>query len=404
MASFRYQARIPDGRIQAGIVEAPNLEYAQQALEERQYEVLQIETARESQAAASTLLALMNSVKVKELVGTVRMLSVMISASVPLTDAVRNLARQTKNPYFKRVLVDVANEVEGGAKLSDALERYPRIFSAFFTNMVRSGETTGQLAEVMNYLADQQERDYDTRSKLKGALTYPIFIVVSMFIVGIVMMVYVVPKLTKTLIEAGAELPLPTRLLIGASDFMVAYWWVILIGLGIFGTVLYFWRKTPYGRYTWDSLVLKIPIMGQLIGDMYLVRFTQAMSTLMKGGMTITQSLEVTAGVMENYVWKKMVLDTIQSVNDGEPITSVMARTKTVPTMAVQMLTVGEEAGKMNEVLVRLSDFYQRSLANTSANILSLLEPLIMVVLGLGVGIMVAAIMLPMYNLSSATG
>jgi len=301
-------------------------------------------------------------------------------------------------------LADVANEVEGGARLSDAMEKYPHVFSAFFTNMIRSGETTGQLADVMNYLADQQERDYDTRSKLKGAMTYPLFVLASMFIVGIVMMVYVVPKLTNTLLEAGAELPLPTKLLIGASDFMVAYWWLILIGLAIFGVLFYFWRKTPTGRYQFDSLLLRVPILGQLIGDMYVVRFTQSMATLMKGGMTITQSLEVAAGVMENYVWKKMVLDTIQSVNDGEPLVAVMERSKFVPAMAVQMLSVGEEAGKLNDVLLRLSDFYQRSLSNTSANLLSLLEPLIMVILGLGVGVMVSAIMLPLYNLSSGTG
>lgn len=385
-------------------MEAPTLEDAQQALEERQYEVLRIDQQTETGAAASSLMAFLNKVKSKELVGSVRMLSVMVSASVPLTDALRNLARQTKNPYFRRILVDIANEVEGGAKLSDAMERYPGTFSAFFTNMIRSGETTGQLADVMNYLADQQERDYDTRSKLRGALTYPIFVLTSMGIVGVVMLVYVLPKLTKTLIEAGAELPLPTRMLIATSDFAVAWWWLILIGLAIFGTVFYFWEKTPYGRYTWDSILLRVPVMGSLISDMYLVRFTQAMSTLMKGGLTITQSLEVTAGVMDNHVWKKMVLDTIQSVNDGEPLTAVMARSKVVPSMAVQMLTVGEEAGKMNEVLTRLSDFYQRSLANTSANMLSLLEPMIMIVLGLGVGVMVSAIMLPLYNLSSGTG
>ncbi|MFZ6015979.1 MAG: type II secretion system F family protein [Patescibacteria group bacterium] len=401
MPSYKYQARIPDGRMQSGIVEAANEAEAIEALEERQYEVLSIEPYAGIGKGAQSLMNILNRVTTKELVATVRMLSVMISASVPLVDSVRNAASQTKNPRLKLILSDIANEIEGGTKLSDALEKYPNIFSGFFTNMIRSGETTGQLAEVMEYLADQQERDYDMMSKLKGALMYPIFIVVGMVIVGIVMMVYVVPKLTAVITESGQELPITTKLLIGTSDAMVNFWWVFLIGFVISGIAFYFWVRTAEGRYQWHYIILNFPLFGKLLQDVYTVRFAQAMFTLMKGGQTLVQGLEVAAAVIGNEVWRRVILETIQVVNDGESIVGVMVTKSYIPNMAVQMMAVGEDTGQLTEVFKRISDFYSRSVQNLSATLLTLIEPVVMVVLGLGVGVMVSAIMLPLYNMSS---
>jgi len=404
MIGYTYQARMPDGRILNGRVEAESVEMAEQALRDRDYEVLSLEEAKGVSVSAESFVSRLNRIKPKEVVGAIRMLSVMISAAVPVTDALRNLMHQTKHQRFRLILGDVANEVEGGNRLSDALERYPNTFSPFFTSMVRSGETTGRLSEVMLYLADQQERDYDLRSKLKGALSYPAFILVAMAVAGTVMMVFVVPKLTQTLIEAGAELPLSTRSLIFASDVLVNFWWLVLIALAVFGGVFYAWVRMPEGRYRWDWLKLRVPILGSLLQEMYLVRFCQGMATLMNGGISLVQSLEIAMAMVENTVWRRMVSETIEAVNDGQPMVSVMARSGEVPSMAVQMMAVGEESGKLNEVLTRLADFYARSVSNTAANILTLIEPIVIVVLGLGVGLMVSAIMLPLYNISSAGG
>jgi len=402
MPSYKYQARGTDGRIQSGIVEASSIEEANEALVERQYEILSVEPFTGAAAASASLTAFLNRISSKELVATIRMLSVMVSAQVPIVDAVRNLVRQTPNPKFKAILSDVGSEVEGGARLSDAFERYPHVFSQFFINMVRSGETTGQLAEVMSYLADQQEKDYDLLSKMRNALMYPAFIVTSMVIVGIVMMTFVVPKLTAVFVEGNMQLPITTKILIATSDFMVAFWWVLLLGAMGLGASFYFWLRTPYGRYQFDWFKLHIPVFGPLFRDIYVVRFCQSMSTLMHGGVTMVQSLEVAASVMNNAVWKKMIIETIQAVNDGQPLVSIMAQTKEVPSMAIQMMSVGEETGRLNDVLGRLSDFYGRSVSNMAAGMLTLIEPIVMVVLGLGVGIMVSAIMLPMYQMSSA--
>lgn len=402
MATFKYQIRATDGRIQSGMVEAPTQDAAGEALLQRDYEILSLEPYKGMQAAAQSITQFLNRITSKEMVAAVRMLSVMVSASVPLTDAMRNISHQSKNPNFKIILADIANEIEGGARLSEALERYPKVFSQFFVNMIRSGETTGQLSEVMNYLADQQEKDYDMMSKLKGALSYPAIIVMGMGIAGFVMMVYVVPKLTQVLTEANVPLPLSTRILIGTSGFMSQFWWLIIIAVVVFAVSFTYWIKTDYGRWVWDKFKLKIPIVGQLLREMYITRFCQSMSTLMRGGVTMVQALEIAASVMGNAVWKNMIIETIQEVNDGNSLVTAMQREKNVPIMAIQMLAVGEETGRLEEVLQRVGEFYSRSVANMTANMMTLIEPIIMIILGLAVGTMVSAIMIPMYNLSSA--
>jgi type II secretory pathway component PulF len=401
MPAYKYQVRTTDGRIQTGVVEANDQLAADKTLTEHNYEVLSLEPYKGVEAAAQSFLMFLNRITNKDMVAAVRMLSVMVSANVPFTDALRNISRQTKNPHFKLILSDIANEIEGGARLSEAMERYPKVFSQFFVNMIKSGETTGQLAEVMNYLADQQEKDYDMMSKLKGALMYPAVILVGMSVAGFVMMVFVVPKLTEVLIESGVELPLATKILIGTSGFMQSYWWLVILGVISLVASFKYWVKTDYGAWVWDVTKLRLPVVGQLLRDMYITRFCQAMSTLMKGGVTMVQALEIAASVMGNEVWKRLIIETIQEVNDGNPLITAMQREKTIPTMAVQMLSVGEETGRLEEVLHRVGEFYGRSVANMTANMMTLIEPIIMIILGLAVGGMVSAIMIPMYKLSS---
>jgi len=219
--------------------------------------------------------------------------------------------------------------------------------------------------------------------------------------VAIVMMTFVVPKLTAVFTEGHMQLPITTKMLIAASNFMVTFWWLLILGAVALGTAFYFWVKTPYGRYQFDWFKLHVPIFGPLFRDIYTTRFCQSMYTLMRGGVTMVQALEVAASVMDNAVWKNMIIQTIQAVNDGQALITVMAQSKEVPSMAIQMLSVGEETGKLDDVLGRLSEFYGRSVANMAAGMLTLIEPIVMVVLGLGVGVMVSAIMLPMYQMSS---
>ncbi|MBP9864710.1 type II secretion system F family protein [Patescibacteria group bacterium] len=401
MPTFKYRVRLPDGRLQAGLIQAEDQTAAQAALEEREMEVLLLEQQSGRAVASTRMLGFMNRIKPKDLVVMSRTLSVMVSASVPLTEAVRNIAHQTTNPTLRAVMIDIASDVEGGGRLSDALEKHSKVFSGFFVNMIRSGETSGQLSEVLEYLADQQEKDYDLNSKIRGAMIYPAFIMGTMVVIGFVMMTFVVPKLVSVLQDAGVELPLSTRILIAVSGFFVSYWWLII--LLVIGSVVgvRIALTTPEGRYIWDSIKIRIPIFGQLFQRVYVVRFARSLATLMKGGVDMVGALQIVAGVMENEVWRQLVLETIREVNDGNSLTTVFDRYPFVPKMMNQMLVVGETSGRTQEVLNRLSTFFSREVDNVVANLVALIEPLVLILLGLGVGTMVSAILLPLYSLSS---
>ncbi|HWQ99398.1 MAG TPA: type II secretion system F family protein [Candidatus Methylomirabilis sp.] len=401
MPTFKYRVRTSTGQLQAGAVDAPTMEDANEALAERGFEIVLLEPAGAG-GVGTAALSFLNRISTKDIVIVARTLSVMVSAAVPLVDALKNIARQTENPNLKIVMNDVSTEVEGGARLSDAFERHPKVFSGFFINMIRSGETSGQLEQVLEYLADQQEKDYDLTSKIRGALIYPAFILTALGVVGFIMMSFVVPKLTQILQEANVPLPISTRILIVVSGFFANFWWLIIILVIILIVVLRIVVQTPGGRMALDKLMLNVPVFGTLFERIYVVRFCRSLGTLLHGGVDQVGALEIVAGVVGNQVWKKMVFETIKEVNEGNSITTAFLRSKHVPTMMNQMLSVGEETGKLQEVLQRVASFFNREVDNLVANLVTLIEPIVMVILGIGVGVMVSAILLPLYQLSSA--
>ncbi len=383
-----------------GIVEAGSSELAEATIRDRGLsEVILEDVAAKSIWQIS--IDFFERVTIKDLVIFARQLAVMEGAAVPLVQSLRTLAKQTVNKKLQKVVLTVADDVEAGSRLSLALGRHPDVFSDFYVNMVRSGETTGRLDEVLTYLADQQEKDYDLVNKIRGAMMYPAFILVGMIGVGIVMMIFVIPKLTNVLSESGGKLPLATRILISTSSFLANYWWFLLILAVAAGLGLRMWIKTPKGRRLWDKIKIQIPIFGFLFQRIYLVRTSRSLTTLLAGGVDLVPALEVSADVVGNSFYKDLILQTKKEVEDGNSITSVFARYSEVPSMYSQMLAVGEETGKMNEVLGRLTSFYGREIDNFVANLSTIIEPVIMVVLGLAVGTMVAAIILPMYSLAT---
>ncbi len=382
-------------------VEAIDRKAAEQSIEEKGLILVSLKQKKKARDLSSSI-AFLNRVKAKDLVIFSRQFSVMLKATVPVVKALRILVKQTKNPKFKLVLSEIADEVDGGMKLSQALSAHPKIFSNFFVAMIESGETSGRLDEVLEYLADQQEKSYDLMSKIKGAMIYPIFVVSGLIVVGIVMMVAVIPKLTAVLQETGGELPMSTKILIATSDFMSGYWWLLAIITLVLIVGGKYAVKTPAGKAYRDWLVIKLPIFGKLFQKIYLVRLVQSLGTLSSGGVSLVKALEITSHVVDNSVYRKIIEQTISEVDEGNTIGSVFIQSKNIPMMASYMISVGEQAGKLELVLEKLSNFYTREIDNLVANLVSLIEPLIMVVLGLAVGVMVAAIILPMYNLASS--
>ncbi len=399
MAIFRYKAKNAKGRTKSGLDVAMSEADLSQRLRRQNLDIISIAAADNSLEAKLNLL--LNKPKGKDLAVFSRQFAVMISANVPIVESLVILIEQTSNFKLKQVVAEVAFEVTAGSLLSDSLGKHPRIFDNFFINMVKSGEASGKLDEVLEYLADQTERSYDTASKVKGAMIYPVFVLIAMVVVGIVLMVKILPSLTGMLQESGMDLPVTTKIIIATSDFLVNYLWlviVLVIGL-VFLVRLYL--KTDKGRRNWDSLTLRIPIFGKLVNYVVLTRFTRSLSTLLKGGVTITKSLEVVSGVVSNKVYEDILLRTLQSIKDGNPLSTVMNTESIVPKMVPQMISVGERTGKIDVVLDSITGFYTRESEKMLANLSSLMEPLIMVIMGIGVGIMVAAVIMPMYSMAT---
>jgi type IV pilus assembly protein PilC len=326
----------------------------------------------------------------------------MISATVPIIQALRAIAKQTKNKPLQKVIDEVADDVDGGMRLSDALDKHDA-FDNVFVNMVSAGETSGTLDAVLSYLADEIEKSYDLESKIKGAMIYPAFIVGGLLIVGVAMIVFVLPNMIGMLEGSGQALPLPTKILIWISNaFRNYYIFIALFLIGGVGGTYYFVKKTELGANVFDIVRLKFPVFGKLWQYIYVVRFAGTLSSLLSAGVSLTGALKITGEVVGNQKYKEAITETIAKVEDGYSMADILDKTKIFPSMVIQMIRVGEKTGKMSLVLEKLNDFYAREVRNIVSNLSSLLEPVIMVVIGIAVAGMVAAVLMPMYNMANA--
>ena len=400
MPIFHYKARDHNQVTLSGLVEASSEVEAMEMLKERELSVIFIKLERQAGVNFGQGI-IIGRVRPKDVVIFSRQFAVLISASVPVVQSLKIVVDQTESVKLKIAVSQVADEIDAGSRLSEALGKHPKIFSNFYVSVIRSGETSGKLDEVLTYLADEMEKDYDMSAKIKGAMIYPAFVLTGLLAVGVVMMVFVVPKLTAILTESGVELPFATRVLIGVSNFMIEFWYLLLIiVVGLFLGVRFF-SQTPFGRRTLDYLKLRVPIFGHLFQMIYLVRFTRSMQTLIIGGVNITKSLKITADVVSNQIYKDLINQTVKEVEDGNSISNIFADSKHIPKMVSQMMSIGEKTGKMDLILKRITEFYTREINNIVANLMTLMEPIIMVVMGVAVGLMVAAIIMPMYNMAS---
>lgn len=387
-----------DSELMSGIVEAPGESEAAELLSERGLVVLSLVTSHQKSFKGININ--IGGVSQKDLVIFSRQLAVMISATIPIVQSLRILSQQTNNPVFTEKVVEMANDVDGGMKLSDAMAKHYKIFSNFFVAMIKSGETSGRLEEVLEYLADQMEKDYDLVARIKGAMIYPALILTALVGVSILMMVYILPKMTPMLQETGAELPMVTLWLIAISDFMVKYWPFLLLIILVLIGIFIFWTKSKSGKTMWDSVKIRMPIFGNLFKKIYLVRFTRSLHTLIKGGVPIASALRITAEVVDNKAYSDLIMRTVAEVEAGNSISTLFAKSPLMPKMLSQMMIVGEKTGRIDNILEKLSDFYTREINNLVSNLTVLIEPLILIIMGVGVAGIVAAIMLPMYKVA----
>jgi len=401
MPVYKYKAKDNSkNKIIRNNIVAFNEAEAIQKLAKKDWRVLKMHSISDN--FEGKLLLYINKIKQKDLVMFFRQFAVMIEANVTIVESLKTLVDQTKNISLQKLISDLAYDVDSGYLLSDAMAKRSDIFSEFYINIIRSGETSGKLEEVLNYLADEVEKNYDMVSKIKNAMIYPIFIITALVGVGIFMMVFILPELISVIEESGGELPVSTRILIAVSNFLQSYLWlVIILAIGVVFGFKYI-AKTKKGGAILDKMRISLPVFGNLFRLIYIVRFTRSLGTLLKGGVNISKSLEISGRVVKNQVYKRLINDTLKAVNDGSSIVSAFEKSSDMPVMVTQMMAIGEKAGKLDDVLDRITEFYNKEINSTLDNLTTILEPLIMVILAVGVGIMVAAVILPMYNLASS--
>lgn len=398
MPVFNYQARTKDGQVQSGRVEAANEATASQILQRHGLIVITLEAVSRGSGYAMNI-KFFDRVGAKDLAIFSRQLSILFSADVPLIDGLHTLAEQSKNTKLHDVLGEISADIDSGTAFSAALGKHEDVFSNFYVQMVRGGEAAGKLSEVLDSLAEHTEREFHTMSRLRGALIYPAFVFSSFIVAGSGMMIFILPQLVETLLQSGAELPLLTRAIIGISDFMRNFWYLALF-MG-FGTPLGIWwliTKTEEGRELWSRVQLRIPVLGELFRRVYIYRFAESLGMLSGGGVPISESLKITADIMGNGIYKEIILETRRKVIRGERISTTLAEHPEIPGMVTQMISVGEKAGKLSSVLENLSSFYRKEIDTMVDTLTALIEPILILSMGLGVGLLVAGIMLPIYS------
>lgn len=398
---FTYRAIDEGGHEREGTIEAPSKEIAISALQRRELIISAIDVT-DKKSGFNFELPFIGRISNKDVVILSRQIATLFEAQVSALRVFRLLAAEVSNKKLAIILSEIGDDLQGGVPISKALSRHPKVFPAFYTNMVHAGEESGKLSETFDYLADYLDRSYDLISRAENALIYPIFVVAVFFLVMALMLTLVIPKISAILLDSGQELPLYTRLVIGFSNFLVNYGIfvvVILIGLGFYAWQLH---KTERGKLLLDQLKLNIPFVGDLYTKLYLSRISDNFSTMILSGVPVLQALDITSSVTDNAVYERVIKAIAVDVKGGSSISDAMSRHIEMPGIMVAMTKVGEETGELGKILLTLSKFYNREVQNTVDTLVGLIEPAMIVLLGLGVGILVAAILLPIYNLAGA--
>jgi type IV pilus assembly protein PilC len=399
---YNYQAKDTNGEVKSGMVVAADQQKAEGMLAENGWAIISIELRQES--FLEQLNPFDKFISGKELVLFTRQLATLIAARVPLLQSLRILESQLTNKRLVAIAREVMKSIENGESLSLALSKYPSVFGGVYVSLVRSGEVSGTLNKSLVYLADQMEKDYELKSKVKSAMTYPAFIIGTLFAVALLMFKFVLPKLTEVLVQQGGELPTVSKVLIGVTNFINVFWWVLLLGAGLGFILLRLYIATPNGRYFWDKLKLQVPIINGIFLRIYLARFARNLSTLVAGGIPIIQAIQIVAEIINNVIYRDILVKTAERLAGGESINSSLQGFPEFPPIVTQMVRVGEETAQLDEILGKLASFYEKEVDDRVSVLTTLLEPLIMIILGLGVGALVAGILLPIYNLASTVG
>lgn len=400
---FNYHALDKDGHERNGTVEALSVDVAVSTLQRRSLIVSSIEPAT-TKSLMNLEFGFMKRVSNKEVVILSRQIATLFEAQVSALRIFRLLAAESENKYLAQIMTEVADDLQGGSPISKALGRHPKVFTGFYVNMVRSGEESGKLSETFGYLADYLDRTYEVMSKAQNALIYPAFVIGVFVIVMGLMLTMVIPRISAILKDSGQPIPVYTQAVIFLSDLLVHYGLFVLIGLAIAAFAAYRSLQTPSGKLFFDNLKLHAPYIGDLYQKLYLSRIADNFATMLVSGVPVVEAMEITASVVGSSTYEDILNDVGEQVKGGASISDALARHAEIPGIMTAMVRVGEETGELGNILNTLAKFYRREVSTSVDTLVDLIEPLMIVMLGLGVGTLLASVLIPIYNLAGSLG
>lgn len=399
MSEFTYKAKDIAGENRSGNIQSADEHTA--ALTLRKKGLIVISLKSKEPQANKILDKLFNRVNFTELVVTTRQLATMVSSGLVLSDSIDILEEQANNKTLKKVLGEVSQDIKGGLTLAQALGKHPNIFPHLYVNLIKAGEASGKLDQVLLQMADGLEKDREFQAKIKGAMIYPIVVLSMMVVVIIIMMIFVIPKLTSLYSQSTIELPLPTKILITTSNLFIHFWWLgIMI---IIGTIVLItkWNKTPEGNYYLGNLILKIPLVGKIVTTVILTNFNRTFGLLTSAGIPLLESISIVTDLTTNPVFNKALKYSYNGVEKGLPFSALLTA-DIFPKIVGQMVKVGEETGKVDEIFFKLADYFESESDHMVKNLTVAIEPIVLVILGIGVGFLVISIILPIYKLTTS--
>ena len=395
---FTYKSITTTGEKKDGSIDAASRDLAVTALQRRGLIVTSIKSEDDSRSFFK--LSFFESVPLKDVVIMSRQISTLFESQVSALKAFTMLSTNAENKILGRKLAQIAEDLQAGTSISGALEKHPDVFTNFYVNMVRAGEESGKLNQTFTYLADYLDREYALKSKTKNALIYPAFVVVVFFIVMLLMFTMVIPKLSAIILESGQEVPVLTKIVIGVSDFIIHYGIFFGIFLVVAGFFAWTRSKSERGKTNLDGVKLSIPVVGKLYRTMYLSRIADNLDTMLSSGISIVRAIDITGEIVGNKVFEHILKDASESVKAGSSLSDALEKHIQIPGIMIQMVKVGEETGSLSNILRTLSTFYKREVDDAVDTLVGLIEPAMIVFLGLGVGVLLTSILVPIYNIA----
>ena len=397
---FKYRARTGTGDLQVGFVSANSRGDAASILTSHGLYVLILDEVKEN-VWYSKIVNFTSRVKKKDLMIFTRQFATLLSARIPLDDALQTLKKQTQNPTLYTIISEMATDIDAGLSLSQSLEKYERVFSSFYVSMVRSAEVTGRVDEAVGFLADYIEKQSALINKVRNALIYPAVMIVLFFVVAGIMVVVVFPQIGPVFEEAGVDLPLFTKLMLAGGEFVANWWWIIMSVFGVFVFVGVDYFRTAEGRVLMDEVLFRVPLVNKLLKELYIARFAESLSVLIKGGIPITKAVEITGHNVGNAAYQDALHEVADDLQRGTSLSQGLEKHwKLFPPMVGQMVAIGESTGHLDTLLSKVSDFYAREVDGLIGSLVELIQPILMIVIGVLVGGLFASILIPIYNLA----